>query len=53
MLKTEGLGKNQIGINESYKNTIKAYNMAKEKMCSNSQSDHDLPHCKYDLRCFA
>ena len=31
----------------------KAYDMAKAKICANSQSDHELPNWKYVLRCFA
>ena len=29
----------------------KEYDMAKATMCAYSQSDHDLPHWKYVLRC--
>ena len=60
MIKTEGLGKNEISIYETYKNTVmphgrhiyaKSYDMEKETMCAYSQSDHALPHCKCVLRC--
>ena len=62
MIKTEGLGKNQISIYETYKNTVtphgrhvyaKAYYMAKATMCSYSNSDNALSHCKCVLRCCA
>ena len=61
MLKTEGLGKKQIRIYETYKNTVmphgryiyaKAYGMEKATMRSYSQSDHALPHWKCVLRCY-
>ena len=60
MLKTEGLGKKQIRIYETYKNTVmphrrhiypKEYDMSKATMCVNSQYDHALTHCKCVLRC--
>ena len=53
ILKTEGLGENQIHIYETYKNTVmphgihmyaKAYDMEKSTICVNPQSDHALPH---------
>ena len=62
MLKTEGLGEKQIHIYETYKNTVmphgrhiyaKAYDMAKSKVFAYSHSYHELPHCKYVLRCCA
>ena len=62
ILKTEGLGKEQIRIYETYKNTVmtqgrhiyaNAYDMAKATMCEYSQSDHVLPHYKCVLRCYA
>ena len=62
MLKTEGLGKNQICIYYTYKNTViphgrhiyaKAYDMAKATMCAYSQSYHALPHWKCLLQCCA
>ena len=62
MLKTEGMGENQICIYEIYKNTViphghhiyaKLYDIAKSKMCVYPQLDHALPHCKYVLRCCA
>ena len=62
MLKTEGLGKNQITYMKLIKNTVmphgchiyaKEYDMAKATMCANSQSDHALPHWKCGLRCCA
>ena len=49
-------------IYETYKNTVmphgrhiyaKAYDMAKAKMCANSQLDYVLPHWKCVLRCCA
>ena len=55
MLKTEGLGKKQIHIHETYKNTVmpngrniyaKASNMAKATICAYPQSDNALPHWK-------
>ena len=61
MLKTEGLGKNQIHIFETYKNTViphgrhiyaKAYDMEKATMCAYSQSDHELPHWKREFKCY-
>ena len=62
MLKKEGMGKNQILIYETYKNTVmphehhiysKAHDMAKAKMCAYSQYNHALPHWKRVLRCYA
>ena len=59
MLKTEGLGKKKIRIYETYKNTVmphghhiyaKAYDMTKETICVNSQSDNALSHWKCVLR---
>ena len=53
--KTEGLGRNQIYIYETYKNIVmphgcciydNAYDMAEETMCAYSQSDCALPHWK-------
>ena len=53
MLQTESLGKKKIHIYETYKYTVmphgrhiyaKSYDMANAKMCTNSQSDHELPH---------
>ena len=47
-------------IYETYKNTViphgrhiyaKASDMEKATMCTYTQSDHKLPHCKYILRC--
>ena len=62
ILKTEDLGKKQIRIYETYKNTViphglhiyaKAYDTERETMCEYSQSDHALPHWKYVLQCCA
>ena len=55
ILKTEGLGKNQNRIYETYKNTVMPhghniyaieYHMDKATMCAYSQSNHALPHWK-------
>ena len=60
MFKTEDMGKNKIRIYGTYKNKVmphgrhiyaKSYDMAKAKMCANSQSDHVLPNWKCVLRC--
>ena len=60
IIKTERLGKNQIFIYETYKNTVmphgrhvnaKAYDMAKATICAYPQSDHVLPHWKCFMRC--
>ena len=62
MIKIEGLGKKQIHIYETYKNTFmphgrhiyaKAYDMKKATMCAYSKSYHALPHWKCVLRCCA
>ena len=62
MLKTEGLGKKENLIYETYKNIVmthgrhiyaKSYDMAKATVCANSKSDHALPHWKCILRCCA
>ena len=62
MLKTEGLGKKQICVYETYKNTViphgrsiyaKAYDMVTAKMCVYPRSDHVLPHWKCVLQCCA
>ena len=53
MLETEGLGKNQILIYETDKDTVmpherhtyaKTYDIPKAKICAYPQSDHALPH---------
>ena len=58
--KIEGMGKKQICIYETYKNTVmpngrhiysKAYDMARATMCAYSQSDHVIPKLKCILRC--
>ena len=60
MLKTEGLGKNQIRIYEKYKNTViphrrhiyaNASGTKKATMCAYPQSDHALSIWKCVLRC--
>ena len=62
MLKTEGLGKNQIAYMKHIKNSVmlhgrhiyaKAYDMAKAKICEYLQSDHAIPHWKCVLQCCA
>ena len=62
MIKTEGLWKKKICMYETYKNIVmpygshiyyKVYDMLKETMCANSQSDHAVTHWKFVLRCCA
>ena len=61
MLKTEGMGKNQIAymkyikIQSPHGHHIfaKAYDMAKATIYAHSQLDHALPHWKCVLRCCA
>ena len=52
MIKTEGLVKNKIRINETYKNTVmphgrhiyaKSSDMSKATMCAHLYYDHALP----------
>ena len=62
MLKTEGLGCNQICIYETYKNTVmphghriyaKSSDISKATMRAYSKSDHALPHWKFVMQCCA
>ena len=62
MLKPERLLKKHIHIYETYKNTVmphrshiyvKARDMKKATICTYTQSDHSLPHCKCVLVCYS
>ena len=62
MLKTEGPGKKQVHIYETYKNTVmphgshiyaKAYDVAKATMCAYPHSYHALTYWKCVLGCCA